>query len=118
MEYARILSIIETFYDIAKKDILIGYHFRVIEDFDTHIPRIADFWNLQLNGKLEDRTHLPFQLLPVHKALNINKGEIGRWVKLFKENLENNHQLTKDEMSLWNEKVDFFSEKLTNLLFN
>ena len=71
MDDKLILEIIQEFYRVAKKDILIGYHFRVIEDFDEHIPKIADFWNLQLNGNMIDRGHLPFDLIGKHKVLNI-----------------------------------------------
>ena len=56
-------SVIQSFYDKAKKDILIGYQFRVIDNFDTHIPKIVSFWQLQLNKEITNRDHLPFNLL-------------------------------------------------------
>ncbi len=113
--YPEILQIIQAFYDIAKKDVMIGYHFRVIADFDEHIPRIADFWNLQLNGKMHDKSQLPFQLIKVHIPLKINQGEIHRWVKLFNDNLESSvaKELIDEKVhKAWMEKVDHFKEKL------
>lgn len=116
--YDLLLKITESFYEKAKKDILIGYHFRVIENFDEHIPKIADFWNLQLNNQMQDRSHLPFELMEKHKALKVNKGEIGRWVKLFKENLEEfSSEINKDQKENFEKKVDLFAEKMLKTLF-
>ena len=117
--YPTILKIIKSFYDTAKKDILIGYHFRVISDFDEHIPRIADFWNLQLNGQLENRDHLPFDLVNVHRPLKINSGELDRWVLLFKHNLEqyiSTGEISPEQANSWMEKVDRFRIKLKGFL--
>lgn len=46
-----ILQVVQHFYDKARVDVLIGYHFRIIKDFETHIPRIAAFWDMQLLAK-------------------------------------------------------------------
>lgn len=117
MDYPLILKIIDSFYETAKKDIMIGYHFRVIADFDEHIPRIADFWNLQLNGQMQNRSHLPFDLFKKHQPLKINRGEIGRWVKLFSDNLEQ-FNLSAEDRALWDEKVSFFAKKLEQHFFD
>ena len=117
VEYLTILDITEKFYEKAKFDILIGYHFRVIDDFDEHIPRIADFWNLQINGVMKERSHLPFDLLAVHIPLKINKGEVFRWEKLFSETLyENKDQLSQEDIDLWLAKVEIFKQKILLLL--
>ncbi|MAX67027.1 MAG: hypothetical protein QF441_16000 [Bacteriovoracaceae bacterium] len=119
IQYNLLHKIITSFYDKAKKDILIGYHFRIIEDFDPHIVRITDFWNLQLNGQIQDKSHLPFKLLEVHKELKINKGEVFRWVKLFQENLEHyeaNNEITLYQKEIWLQKVGLFRDKLLRFL--
>lgn len=114
---ALILEIIESFYEKATKDFLIGYHFRSIEDFETHVPRIAVFWEVQLNGATERKEELPFNLISVHEPLGIKKGELGRWVTLFRETLqENQDKLGPDEIIRWNKKVDFFRDKLEKRL--
>ena len=41
-------NVVIDFYEIAKNDFLIGYHFRHIKNFDTHIPKIQRFWYLSL----------------------------------------------------------------------
>ena len=112
MNDQTILEIITSFYDKAKVDVMIGYHFRFIEDFDTHIPRIADFWNLQLNGKLIKKEHLPFNLLDVHQGLGIKKGEIGRWLKLFTDTLDEHIQsgdITSENKEIFLKKVEHCS---------
>ncbi len=115
ISYPTILEIISSFYQIAMKDIMIGYHFRVIEDFDSHLPRIADFWNLQLNGELHDKSHLPFEILKVHIPLKINKGEVYRWTKLFGQNLDAfvvKKAITDEDKMIWMKKVDLFATRL------
>lgn len=116
MQYEQILKVTQNFYAIAKKDFLIGYHFRVIEDFEEHIPKIASFWQLQLTGKIENRSHLPFDLIDKHKVLRINKGELNRWVVLFYQVLEQS-DLEDAQKSLWREKVEFFKAVLLKKLF-
>lgn len=118
IHYKNILSITQSFYDIAKVDILIGYHFSVIDNFETHIARIADFWNLQINGEIQTKSHLPFEMLRTHKSLKINTGEVFRWVKLFEDNLENYKReglISSKEKSLWMEKVALFQKKVLTL---
>lgn len=121
MKYALILDIIQRFYDVAKKDVMIGYHFRFIENFETHIPRIADFWNLQLCGKLENKAHLPFNLLEAHFALGIKRGEMGRWIVLFKTNLDHFEEIDlikKEDKELFEAKIDLFRLKIEQRIFN
>jgi hemoglobin len=115
-----ILEVIQDFYLVAKKDILIGYHFRVIDDFDEHIPKIADFWNLQLNGKMKDRSHLPFDLIGKHRALNINLGEVHRWEMLFVKILENfldSKKLTQAQVDQWKLEVGKFKQAIIRNIF-
>lgn len=114
-----ILEVIESFYQKATFDFLIGYHFRKIDDFDSHIPRIATFWDLQLNGSTKHKEELPFNLIQVHTPLGIKKGEIGRWMVLFEENLEQfvkAKKLSTDSKDSWVEKAKFFEKKLSERL--
>ena len=83
-----IFNVVSSFYDKAKDDILIGYHFRNIPDFEEHIPRIVVFWELQLLGKSSEKVSKPFDLIKAHLPLGIKKGELGRWIVLFKKSLE------------------------------
>ena len=106
-----IYSVVESFYDKAKIDVLIGYHFRVIKDFDEHIPRIVTFWELQLLGKASRPIEKPFDIMKPHMPLGIKRGEIGRWLVLFRKTLDEQvalHPEMKPLREQWEKKlVDF-----------
>lgn len=111
-----ILKIITSFYELATNDVLIGYHFRNIQDFDQHLPHIAAFWSIQLNSATT-LPHASFDLMKAHQPLGIKPGELDRWVKLFKGNLDK-FELDDDQKNEWLNKVDFFKEKLARLLLS
>lgn len=113
--FDEIHEVIRDFYSIATRDILIGYHFRHIDHLDEHIERISHFWYLQLYGEILKKEELPFHLLRVHLPLGIKRGEIGRWLVLFKESLErtNLSETSKDQFL---EKVNYFKEILESKL--
>ena len=106
-----IYSVVDAFYQKAKIDILIGYHFRIIKDFDEHIPRIASFWDLQLLGKSERPLSEPFDVINKHIPLGIKRGELGRWLVLFKQTLDTEtekHPEMKDLKEFWLIKLQIF----------
>ncbi|MBA2405688.1 MAG: preprotein translocase subunit TatC [Bdellovibrionales bacterium] len=99
-----IFQVVTSFYNKAKNDVLIGYHFRIITDFDSHIPRIASFWDLQLQGATERTITEPFDVMKVHIPLKIKRGELGRWLVLFKKTLDEEtllHPEFKEFKELW-----------------
>lgn len=116
------------FYTKAVSDVVIGYHFRKIatmqghhplkppiEAFSDHIPRIVDFWSMQLLQAPLPEGSEPFDLIDVHRQLSLRLGELGRWITLFKETLdeEPDHELKV----LWLEKVDHFESIFKRKLF-
>jgi truncated hemoglobin YjbI len=103
----HIKQVVEAFYAKATADILIGYHFRHVKDFATHIPRIRAFWEMQLLGKTDIAIVTPLDVLRAHVPLKINFGEVGRWVKLFTETL-NETELPSDLRKQWLEKISHF----------
>lgn len=114
-----ILEVVSSFYEKAKIDILIGYHFRNISDFDEHIPRIAHFWELQLLGKSSKNTG-PFDVMNKHVPLGIKKGELGRWLLLFRKTLEQKieeHPEMQDLKLMWDQKLLNF-ESIFTRFFN
>lgn len=110
-----IFNVTQSFYDKVRTDVLIGYHFWVIEDFDTHIPRIAQFWETQLIGRHISTIIPPLDLMGIHIPMNIKKGELGRWLVLFKKTLDEYDQypLLKDR---WLERLDFFEKNFSRFL--
>jgi hemoglobin len=115
MDYDQILNITQKFYDKAKEDILIGFHFQKIEDFSEHIPRIAHFWELQLTGKISEPKYLPFDIIKTHSKLGLTTGMIDRWTFLFYETLSNS-DLTPQEIDLWKKKVKIFEKKILTFI--
>jgi truncated hemoglobin YjbI len=124
-----ILTIVTAFYEKAVSDFLIGYQFRKIatkkgahplrppiEAFAEHIPRIAVFWEMQLLGEKLPKEQKPFDLISLHHELSIRKGELGRWLLLFKETLNQSeykdHSLTKEWLAKLNHFESIFIKKL------
>lgn len=109
-EIEFIQKVVESFYQKAKDDFLIGYHFRNIDDFESHIPRICAFWEIQLLSFSSRNLDRPFDILNAHIPLKIKKGELGRWLLLFNQTLNElevfstHHEIIK----LWREKLLFF----------
>lgn len=116
LDFDLIYKITHSFYEKAVGDIFIGYHFRVIEDFNQHIPRIARFWLLQLNGEIKDKNDLPYKLLEVHQKLPLKRGEINRWEVLFTETLEEfkkSKKINDIQYQQWLDKIASMKEKIT-----
>jgi hypothetical protein len=124
--------VILDFYKRATTDIMIGYHFRKIQEynldefknhplrppieaFSHHLPIINEFWYRQLKGESNDST-IQLNVLNKHLYLNIRKGELKRFQIIFKETLEK-HYLELDQLrlfDLWKSKLDHFTEVFSN----
>lgn len=109
-------KITRSFYEKAINDVFIGYHFRKItsnqgplsniEDFNEHLQSINAFWQSQLLGiKLPKNVA---NLLAAHEYLKIRKGELGRWVILFKQTLEEYREENPKFINIWENKIDTF----------
>lgn len=104
-----IFKVVHTFYQKAIDDVLIGYHFRNIHDFDLHIPRIASFWEIQLIGASAKKVDPSFDMLRAHLPLGIKRGELGRWILLFSKTLDENQDPGFQDLKVtWMEKIKFF----------
>ncbi|OUR99923.1 hypothetical protein A9Q84_02515 [Halobacteriovorax marinus] len=130
---AQVISdVVLSFYKVATVDFLIGYQFRKIQEFQgsspltppieafkNHLPRIEKFWRMQLLGeKLNDGER--FDLMSIHKDLLVRKGEVNRWVLLFKQTLlayEMDHPENKDFLKNWNKKIEEFEKRFLTFLF-
>jgi truncated hemoglobin YjbI len=108
-----IFQVVTAFYEQAKNDILIGYHFRNIHDFELHIPRIAAFWEIQLLGSTEKKFGEPFDVMKAHIPLEMKRGELGRWLLLFRKTLDQTKKSHPEMIQLqkeWEKKLVFFEE--------
>lgn len=130
-------KIVVDFYAKATTDILIGYHFRKIQEgptqsplypslnqFSQHIPRIILFWCGQLNEPVPEKyqelakSQPQFDILNVHRLLNIRKGELNRWLVLFRETLQmNKDEGNQDLIQKWQDKINQFENVFNEKLF-
>lgn len=109
--YDWIFEVVNNFYSKARYDVLIGYHFRNIPDFDEHIPRIASFWDLQLTGKTQRKISHPFDVMNLHAKMGIHRGELGRWLLLFRQTLKEETEKYPEMTELaadWDERLKTF----------
>lgn len=105
---AFVALVVHRFYDKARTDILIGYHFARIADFATHMPRIVAFWETQLLG-ITHKFDPPLDVIKAHMPLRIHRGEVGRWMKLFRETL-NEVQIPDELKTEWEQKLTQFEQ--------
>jgi truncated hemoglobin YjbI len=112
-------QILESFYQKATTDVMIGHHFNKFQDPEVlkhHLERITSFWELQLTGETTVPLERGFQLLFTHLQLNIKKGELGRWVVLFHQTLDEyeskiDHPQMKNLSEVWKQRVKMFEER-------
>lgn len=109
--YTQIETIIFEFYKKATKDLLIGYHFKKIKNFEEHIPHIAIFWFNRLTDQEKLASAKPFSIIQAHQPLGIKVGEVDRWVVLFKENLQS-FKLEEKLKQKWLKDIDHFAKMI------
>ena len=108
-----IYKIVESFYEKATKDILIGYHFDKFsgpKELNAHLERITSFWEMQLTGSTSVPLTGPFHLLFTHLQLKIKRGELGRWIILFHQTLDS-YELDAELVEYWKQRIALFEER-------
>ncbi|MBY0518198.1 MAG: hypothetical protein K2P81_14915 [Bacteriovoracaceae bacterium] len=104
-----ISDVVEAFYATARVDVLIGYHFLRIENFEEHLPRIKAFWELQLLGETSFEFNPPLDVIKAHIPLRVHTGEVNRWVILFNKTLKESE--APEELKVkWEQKVFHFQK--------
>lgn len=121
----QIHLVVESFYSKAIQDPIIGFHFRKIQEFEGadplkppieafahHIPRIVNFWRMQL---LEEKNleEIPFNLIKTHAYLGLKRGQIDRWLLLFIETI-NESDCPSSFKELWISKARHFRSKFSS----
>lgn len=122
--------VVDTFYKKVIGDVLIGYHFEKFRDPEVlahHLERLTSFWEMQLTGKMSGAPlEKGFQLLFTHLQLRLNRGELGRWILLFHQTLdEMQNEFDKNapaedaaEIKLivteWKRRIAFFEERFNS----
>jgi truncated hemoglobin YjbI len=121
----EIHSVIEKFYSKAVVDPIIGFHFRKIQEFEgvdplrppieafaQHIPRITNFWRMQLLDE-KNLEEIPFNLIKTHEYLGLKRGQIDRWLMLFIETI-NESNFDESFKELWQKKASHFRSKFAS----
>ncbi|HLW56903.1 MAG TPA: hypothetical protein VKY27_05925, partial [Bacteriovoracaceae bacterium] len=83
--------------------------------FDTHIPRIALFWETQLIGRHVKTITPPLDLMGVHLQMDIKRGELDRWLVLFRKTLDEFSDYP-DLKEIWQERLIFFEKNFSRFL--
>jgi len=124
-----IYIVVDAFYKKAVYDVLIGYHFEKFRDPDVlehHLQRLASFWELQLTGKSTVPLEKGFQLLFTHFQLGLKRGELGRWIMLFHQTLDelqtdfDKNATPKEAAEMrsfieeWKTRITFFEERFVS----
>lgn len=121
-----IYSIVQAFYQKVLFDVLIGYQFEKFRDpevLEHHLQRLSTFWEMQLTGQASEKLDRPFHLLFTHLQLNLKRGELGRWIVLFHQTLDEYQERAQKNASAkellqlsalseeWKKRIAFFEER-------
>ena len=106
-------KIVFDFYRLAIDDVLIGYQFQKIPEFAQHVQKIASFWKYQMYPDLYPPVE-NIRFRAKHLPLNLHLGELGRWIVLFYQVLDQWSQQhgEQEEIARWKEKVEMLKEML------
>ncbi len=118
-----IQAVVKSFYQKALADFLIGYHFWKFEKPEVlahHLERITGFWEMQLTMNLTVPLDKPFTLMYTHIQLGLKPGELGRWIMLFSDTLnefeQKPHSLEEKALiDLWRKKLLWFQQKFLSV---
>lgn len=77
----EITSLVHTFYDAVRQDPELGPVFAAqVKDWDTHLPRMVDFWSSLLRGTLRYSGN---PMLVHGRVPGLSGPLFDRWLKLF-----------------------------------
>lgn len=80
------------FYSRTLNDMVIGFIFNDIADFDieSHLPVISDFWETVLfgGGKYKGKSRVMDVHAELNKKIPLKKGHFDRWLYLFNKTVD------------------------------
>jgi hemoglobin len=88
--YDDIEAVIRAFYTQLLPDPIIGFFFTdlALLDLDTHIPKIAAFWNFQLFGVRDYRGNVYEVHRQLHLKASMTTDHFHRWVFMLHQNVD------------------------------
>ena len=87
---ADIERVIKNFYDLLLVDDLVGFLFTDIAklDLETHLPKLADFWEDQLLGSKKYIGNPMRVHMQLHKLEPLKKEHFDRWLSHFNSTID------------------------------
>ncbi|WNJ18440.1 group III truncated hemoglobin [Pontibacter sp. G13] len=87
---ADIDQLVRAFYSQATVDPLIGHFFTEVAklDLDTHMPKIADFWETVLLGNVQYQGRPMMKHLMLHAQSPLQMEHIARWIELWEKTVQ------------------------------
>lgn len=85
---AEVKQLVDAFYKKVNADEILSpvFNAEANVDWETHLPKMYKFWEMQLIGAREYAGR-PF---PPHAELNIGTKHFERWIKLFMDTVDEN----------------------------
>ena len=82
-----ITTIVHNFYELAMEDEFIGYIFTDVAklDLETHLPRIADFWDSVLFGTGKYQGNPVLKHVELNRRTALNKTHFEKWLALWEK---------------------------------
>lgn len=76
-----IRQVIDTFYDRAREDVVLGPRFSVVSDWTEHKAKLTHFWWVALGGP----AYAPYRyrVVEAHRVVGVRSDEIPHWLLLF-----------------------------------
>ena len=96
-----ILHLMESFYEKALKDGVIGYFFTEVAplNMEIHMPLIVDFWETVLFDKAIYKSNVLQVHQHIHKLSAFRAEHFTRWVSLFAQTVNELYSGEKAEMA-------------------
>ncbi len=81
IDEALIGPLVRRFYEAARDDTTLGPLFARVEDWDSHLARITEFWSsvALMSGRYHGNP------VAAHRALPIDRAHFARWLELWRE---------------------------------
>lgn len=89
-ERKHLEHLLRDFYQRVLADDIIGFYFTQVVEFDLekHLPKVCDFWEVQLLGKLGYQGRTFETHLAIHRHTAITPHHFQRWLFLFESSVD------------------------------
>ena len=91
---ADIVNLVHAFYEKAIIDEVIGVFFTevVVLDFDTHLPKIINFWTAMLLDDHSYKGNPMIKHIELSRKKSLNTDHFERWISLWDNTIDHFHE--------------------------